>query len=136
MYSIMADYESRKDKRGAEGLTDLERNEYSDMMMVREMFKRGYDFNPINLIKTKARQFQVIDGRIMPSWSCIDGLGEKAADQIEDAVKKGPFVSKDDFKQRTGASKNVTDYLSSLGILSDLPESSQMSIFDFMKPKD
>lgn len=135
MYSIMADYESRKDKRGAEGLTDLERNEYSDMMLVREMFKRGYDFNPINLIKTKARQFQVVDGKIMPSWSCIDGLGEKAADQIEDAVKKGPFVSKDDFKQRTGASKNVTDYLSSLGILSDLPESSQMSIFDFMKPK-
>ena len=48
-----------------------------------------------------------------------------------DAVKDGKFLSKDDFRERTKVSKTVIDLLGDLGILKDLPESNQLSLFDF-----
>ena len=67
----------------------------------------------------------------MPSLSSIDGLGEKAADAIVEAAKDGPFLSKDDFRMRTKAAKTIIALMSDLGILGDLPESNQISLFDF-----
>ena len=46
-------------------------------------------------------------------------------------MKDGPFLSKDDFRERTKVSKTVIDMLVDLGILKDLPESNQLSLFDF-----
>ena len=66
----------------------------------------------------------------MPSLSSIDGLGEKAADAIVEAAKDGPFLSKDDFRERTRVSKNIVDMIAELGLLGDLPESNQLSLFD------
>ena len=68
----------------------------------------------------------------MPSLLSIDGLGEKAADQIVEAAKDGPFISKDDFKQRTKCPQAVVDKMADMGLLGDIPESNQISIFDFM----
>ena len=73
-----------------------------------------------------------MDGKIMPSLNSIDGLGEKAADSIVEAAKNGAFLSKDDFRERSKASKTIVELLDSLGILGDLPESNQISLFDFM----
>ena len=67
----------------------------------------------------------------MPSLNSIDGLGEKAADAIVEAAKDGPFLSKDDFRDRTKASKTIVELMSSLGLLGNLPESNQISLFDF-----
>ena len=65
----------------------------------------------------------------MPSISTIDGLGDKAADAVVEAAKDGKFLSRDDFRQRTKVSKTVIDKMVELGILSDLPESNQLSLF-------
>ena len=59
-------------------------------------------------------------------------MGEKAADQIQEAAKQGPFLSKDDFRSRTKASKTIVDLMADLGILGDIPESNQISLFDIM----
>ncbi len=67
----------------------------------------------------------------MPSLTSIEGLGEKAADAIVEACKDGPFLSKDDFRERTKASKTIVDLMADLGILGDIPESNQISLFDF-----
>ena len=40
------------------------------------------------------------------------------------------YLSRDDFRQRTKASKTVIDYMGTLGLLGDLPESNQLSLFD------
>ena len=61
-----------------------------------------------------------------------DGLGEKAADAIMEAAKDGPFLSKDDFRSRTKVSKTVIDMMSDLGLLGDIPESNQISLFDLV----
>ena len=100
------------------------------MRIVQEMYNRGFEFMPIDIFKAKSRNFQVIDGKIMPSLSSIDGLGEKAADSIVEGVKLGPFLSKEDFKQRCKVSSTVADTMGRLGLLGDIPESNQMSLMD------
>ena len=122
----MKDYERRMDT-----LSKKEQDTYKDMKSVLEMYARGFEFMPIDIYKAQASRFQIIDGKIMPSLSSIGGLGDKAAAGIVDAVKDGPFLSKDDFMARTKVSKTVTDLLSDLKILDQLPESNQLSIFDF-----
>ena len=123
---FMRDYEKRKDT-----LTKKELDTIKDMKIVQEMYARGFQFCPMDLNIVKARHFQIIDGKIMPALSAIDGLGEKAADGVVEAVKDGPFLSKDDFRQRSKVSKSVADLMGDLGILGSIPESNQLSIFDF-----
>ena len=118
-------------KRRGDSLTNKEKDSLKDMKIVQEMYARGFEFTPIDIFQAHSRNFQIIDGKIMPSLSSIDGLGDKAADAIVEAAKDGPFLSKDDFRMRTKASKTIIDLMSELGILGDLPESNQISLFDF-----
>ena len=123
---VMREYKKRGDS-----LTNKEKDSLKDMKIVQEMYARGFEFTPIDIFQAHSRNFQIIDGKIMPSLSSIDGLGDKAADAIVEAAKDGPFLSKDDFRMRTKASKTIIDLMSELGILGDLPESNQISLFDF-----
>ena len=123
----MADYKQRKDT-----LSNKEQDTFKDMKSVLEMYVRGYDFMPIDIFKVHARNFQVIDGKLMPSLNSIDGLGEAAAESIVEAAKGGPFLSKDDFRERAKVSQTVADKLAELGILTNLPESNQFSLFDML----
>ena len=127
LYSVMEDYNRRKDS-----LTPKEESSMGDMLIVREFYERGFEFVPIELNTVKSRMFQITDGKLMPSLKTINGLGEKAADAVVEAVKDGPFTSRDNFRDRTKVSKNLVDLLDSLGILGSLPESDQISLFDFL----
>ncbi|MBO6196607.1 MAG: PolC-type DNA polymerase III [Butyrivibrio sp.] len=128
LHSIMKDYLNRKDE-----LTNAQQAEYGDMRLVEEMYERGIEFMPIDIFKVKSREFQVIGDKIMPALTSIDGMGEKAADQIVEAAKDGPFLSKDDFRQRTKCPQTVIDKMSDMGLLGDIPDSNQISLFDLMK---
>ena len=121
----LADYKKRSDT-----LSKKEQDTLRDMRIVQEMYARGFEFTPIDIYKAKARHFQIVDGKQMPSLSSIDGLGEKAAEGIVDAAKDGPFLSKEDFRNRSKVSKTVCDLMSELHILGDLPENNQLSLFD------
>lgn len=127
LLDVMADY-----KRRADTLSKKEQDSYKDMKIVQEMYARGYDFTPIDIFTAHSRNFQIVDGKLMPSLNSIDGLGEKAADAVVEAAKDGPFLSKDDFRQRTKVSKTVVELMDSLNLLGDLPESNQISLFDFV----
>ncbi len=124
---VMADYKQRMDT-----LSKKEQDSYRDMKLVQEMYARGFDFVPIDIFSAQSRNFQIVDGKLMPSLSSIDGLGDKAADAIVEAAKDGAFLSKDDFRQRTKVSKTVVDLMASLNLLGNLPESNQISLFDFV----
>ena len=60
----------------------------------REMYARGYDFTPVDLYKVEANRFQIVDGKLMPALSTIEGMGDGAADTVVEAAKNGPFLSK------------------------------------------
>jgi DNA polymerase-3 subunit alpha (Gram-positive type) len=102
------------------------------MRLVEEMYARGYEFMPIDIYKAHATKFQIIDGKIMPSLNSIDGLGEKAAFAIMESAKEGEFLSREDFKNRTKTPATVVDLMAQMGLLGNLPESNQMSIFDMI----
>ncbi len=123
----MADYRKRSDT-----LTNKEQDALKDMRIVQEMYARGFEFEKLDIFRAHSRNFQIIDGKVMPSLSSIDGLGEKAADAIMEAAKDGPFLSKDDFRSRTKVSKTVIDMMGDLGLLGDIPESNQISLFDLV----
>ncbi len=123
----ITDYNKRSSK-----LTNKEQDTLKDMLIVREMYARGIEFMPLDIYRAKARKFQIIDGKLMPALTSIDGLGEKAADAVEEAAKDGPYLSRDDLRDRTKASKTVVDAMADLGLLGDIPESNQLSLFEMM----
>jgi DNA polymerase-3 subunit alpha (Gram-positive type) len=118
-------------RKKGDSATKKEQDSIRDMRIVQEMYARGFEFMPIDLYRAKAHRFQIIDGKLMPSLDSIEGLGEKAADAIVEAVKDGKFLSKDDFRERTKVSKTVVDLMDDLKLFGDIPNSNQMSLFDF-----
>ncbi len=118
-------------KKRSDSLTNKEQDTLKDMKLVQEMYARGYEFMPLDIYRAKATKLQIIDGKLMPPFSSIEGMGDKAADAVEMAAAEGPFLSKDDFRQRTKVSKTVIDLMDDLGLFGDLPESNQLSLFDF-----
>ncbi len=125
--NTMADYKKRSDT-----LTKKEQDTFKDMKIVQEMYARGFHFVPIDIFLAHSRNFQIVGDKLMPSLNSIDGLGEKAADAIVEAARGGPFLSKDDFRDRTKVSRTVVDMMDELGLLGQLPESNQISLFDFV----
>ena len=123
----MEEYRKRWDT-----LSKKEQDTYKDMKIVQEMYARGYEFMPVDLYRAKAHRFQIVDGRLMPALDTIEGLGDKAADAVVLAARDGKFLSKDDFRSRTKVSATVIDLMSDLGIFGDLPQSNQISLFDFV----
>ena len=123
----MHDYERRSNE-----LTKKEQDTYKDMKIVQEMYARGFEFHKLDIFKAKAHHFQIIDDKLMPSLSTIEGLGDKAADGVVEAALQGPFLSQDDFKQRAKVSQTVVDSMAAMGLLGDLPISNQMSLMDFL----
>ena len=125
--TILNDYRSR-DKNS---MTAKEQLLYRDMKLVKEMYARGFEFLPIDIYRAKATRFQIIDGKIMPSFASIEGMGEKAAEQLEEAAKQGLFLSQQELRDRAKVSNTVVEKMAELGILGDMPKQNQLS-FDFM----
>ena len=89
------------------------------MRIVEEMHARGYEFMPMDLFRAKARDFQIIDGKIMPALNSMEGLGDKAAEAVVEAAKDGAFLSLEDFYQRTKVSKTIMDQMEQMGIFQE-----------------
>lgn len=123
---IMEDFKERADL-----LSKKEQDMLKDMRIVQEMYARGFEFVKLDIFKAHSRLFQIIDNKIMPSLSSIEGLGEKATFAVMNAAKDGEYLSKDDFRKRTKVSKTVIELMESLDLLGDIPETNQLSLFDF-----
>jgi DNA polymerase-3 subunit alpha (Gram-positive type) len=125
------EYYIRDYKKRADSLSQKEQDTLKDMRLVQEMYARGFEFLPIDIYKSKATKFQIVDGKLLPPFSTIEGMGDKAAEAVEKAAAQGPYLSLDDFRQRTKVSKTVIDFMSDLGLFGDLPASNQLSLSDF-----
>lgn len=125
--ATLADYNSRKDE-----LSKKEEDSLRDLRIVKEMYARGYEFVPIDIYKAHSRLFQIVDGKIMPSFNSIDGMGDSAAESLMEAAKNGPFLSRDDLCERGKISKTTAEKMAEMNLLGDIPISNQFSLFDFM----
>ena len=96
-----------------------------------EAAARGMKVINFDLYKSKGLSFDVEDDHtLIPPFITIDGLGEVVAKNIEEEAKKKPFVSIEDFQNRCKVSSTLIDKMKSLGIFNNMPESSQLSLFD------
>ena len=122
-----------KDRSKIEKLSPKEEEQLKTLQIALEMVERGYKFTNIDLYKSDATNFVVDHERnaLIPPFITIDGLGENNAITVIEERKKRPFSSKDDLLKRTKlTSTNVND-LSLMGVLDDLSDSDQLSLFDF-----
>ncbi len=98
--------------------------------VVYEAMQRGVQFLPIDLYKSQAYKFVPQDGGIRLPFGSVKGLGEGVAIQLASACnEKDPFISEDDLQNRGGINKSVSQSLRDLGVLGDMPATSQMTFF-------
>ena len=110
-------------------ITTKEKSVLTILEVANEMYQRGISFLPIDLYKSHSTRFLIEDGGIRPPLNSLPGLGTVAAQNIIEAREKEKFLSKDELRIKTRISKTVIEILDRCGCLSELPDSSQMSLF-------
>jgi DNA polymerase-3 subunit alpha (Gram-positive type) len=69
------------------------------------------------------------NGAIRLPFSSLPGLGDNAADNIENARREEPFFSIEDLSTRAKLSKSVIEILRRNGALDGVNETDQLSFF-------
>ncbi len=118
-------------RRGKEALPK-EQNMYPTLQVVNEMMARGVEFLPVDIYKSEANVYKIEDGKIRMPFGALSGVGENAAISLAKA-REGvdEFVSIDDFAQRAGAGSSLIELLKQVGAFGALPETRQISLFEF-----
>jgi DNA polymerase-3 subunit alpha (Gram-positive type) len=109
--------------------TKKEEDEVTVLEVAYEMYARGYEFAPAVIGKSPATRFQVADGKVLLPFVALTGVGESAAKAIVSEFEKKPFMSVDDMKSRAKVNKTAIEALMNHGVLSEIPESDQLSLF-------
>ena len=119
-----------KEMRSMESLNKGEEDQLTMLEIANEMLARGYEVLPVDLYKSTANRYVPEDGKLRLPFVSLKGLGVNAAKQLEEAGKKGEYISVDDISVRSGVGSGVMDILRTNGVLKGLPESRQMSFFE------
>ena len=119
-------------KRMGNEASAKDKNMYSILELVLEMYERGFNFLPIDLYKSDAIKFKVEDGAIRPPLNSIAGMGSIAAQGIMQARENGEFISKQDIKKRAKVGDAAIALLEKFGCVEGMSETNQMSLFDAM----
>ncbi|MCL2068940.1 MAG: PolC-type DNA polymerase III, partial [Oscillospiraceae bacterium] len=109
--------------------TAKENDSLGALQIILEMLVRGFEFLPVDLCKSDAAKFTIEDGKIRLPFGALHGVGDSAATALQAAALEGGFISRDDLAARAGVSKTVIEMLHEAGAISNLPETSQMTLF-------
>lgn len=118
-----------KQKQSVHEATAKDEAEYQTLQIVNEMMARKIEFLPVDIYKSEASMFIVEDGKIRLPFSSLPGVGETAAISLAETGKKTEYLSIEEMQIKTKVTKAVIETLKEVGILKNLPESSQMSLF-------
>jgi DNA polymerase-3 subunit alpha (Gram-positive type) len=105
------------------------KRERTVLEMAYEMILRGYKFYNVDLYKSHSKNFIIQDKGLLIPFITVPNLGEKAAESVIVDRENGPFQSIEELVARTNVNKSNTEVLKELGILKDLPDKNQMSLF-------
>ena len=96
-----------------------------------EMYLRGYSVERIDLYRSDAEKFIIMEKSLLPPFTSLNGFGTVAAHSIVAARKSGRFTSIADIKKRTSSavSKTNIELLRAHGCLNGMEESDQMALF-------
>ena len=95
-----------------------------------EYYLRGFEFLPISLYESHATKFLVKDGKLLPPFVAISGLGENAAWDLMKGREGRDFLSIEEVAAACPkVSKTHIQMLKEAGAFGDLPETSQVTFF-------
>ena len=110
--------------------SNKENGQFESLRVALEATARGIKFLNIDLYKSEATIWNAEgDKEIYPPFNSIEGLGDTVANNIVKERKKKPFLSIEDLQVRAKISQTLINKMIEMGILKDLPDSNQLSLF-------
>lgn len=119
----------REIKEIGNGATAKDKSMLTVLELTLEMICRGYSFLPVQLYESHASHFQIRDGKLLPPFNALEGIGLKAAQSMYETQSEGAFLSIEDLQARTKLSKSNIEVLMKHGAINNLPLSNQISLF-------
>ena len=115
--------------KGMEASTK-EKNLLTVLELANEMLERGFKFGMVDLYKSDASDFVIEGNTLIAPFRAVPSLGANVAKQIMASREDGIFLSKEDLATRAKVSKTIIEYLTEQGVLKDMPDENQLSLFD------
>lgn len=109
--------------------TAREQDIASALEVALEMVERGFCFGRHDLYRSHATRYIPEGDALIPPFTSIPGLGNRAAGAIVKAREQGKFESVEDFRRRTGLGKKLCQVLREHGLFEGLPETAQLALF-------
>ena len=110
--------------------TNKENGQAESLKIALEATARGIKFLPIDLYHSDATVWVAKnETEIYPPFNSIEGLGDTVAKQIVKERDIQPFLSVEDVQKRGKVSQTLIIKMQEMGILKDLPESNQLTLF-------
>lgn len=116
-------------ERKGNTLTAKEKGVLIILEVALEMILRGFKFHKVDLYKSDATKFLIVEDGLLPPLASLQGLGDNAANNLVQARNDQVFSSLEDIRTRGRVSKTIIDLLKEQGCLAELPESDQTVLF-------
>ncbi len=127
MESVLANIKAIDDNENA---TDKDEDLLTTLEVAYEYYLRGFEFLPIDIYQSHATKFKIVDGKLLPPFVAISGLGENAAWDIMKGREGKEFLSVEEFAAACPkVSKTHIQMLKDAGAFGSLPDTSQVSFF-------
>ena len=125
--SVMANIRAIEDN---EDSTDKDDDLLITLEVAYEYYIRGFEFLPIDLYESHATKFLIKDGKLLPPFVSISGLGESAAWDLMEGREGKTFLSIEEVAAACPkVSKTHIQMLKDAGAFGDMPDTSQVSLF-------
>ena len=117
--------------------SDLTANEEDLLVTLEAVYEfnmRGFSFAPIDLYQSDAFKFLPVgETQLRPPFVSVAGLGETAAEDLARVGREGrQFISIEELSAACPkVSQTHLETLKAMGALGDMPDSSQISLFEF-----
>ncbi|WP_221913577.1 PolC-type DNA polymerase III [Streptococcus halichoeri] len=128
--AVKARMEDIAQKKKNNEASNVENDLYTTLEIVNEMLERGYTFGKLDLYHSSATDFQIKGDTLIPPFVAMEGLGDNVAKQLVKAREEGEFLSKMELRKRGGLSSTLVEKMADMGILGNMPEDNQLSLFD------
>ncbi|HHX38177.1 MAG TPA: PolC-type DNA polymerase III, partial [Clostridiaceae bacterium] len=110
--------------------TEKDKKTFELLELVEEMYARGIDFLPVDIMRSEASHFKVEGrGKVRPALDAIPGISPAMAEKIVKTREEGPFKSQEEVGQRCGLGTVALQALCDSGCLGDMPATNQIDLF-------
>ncbi|MBN0919476.1 PolC-type DNA polymerase III [[Mycoplasma] gypis] len=111
--------------------TTKEENSLDGLEIAQELYARGFKITNVSLEKSLAKEWKVDykQKALIPPFIVVDSLGLTVAESIVEAREQDEFLSVEDLLDRTTINSRILENLNQLGVLDDLDENNNISLF-------